>query len=115
MFAELRQLGGAIGRPDADGGVLDHVPGAFGLFAVAIAPVPEAAAVGHADATALVDAMSPWATGRFLLNFSEDVIETGCAFETDRYARLREVRHQVDPAGLFLANHEARPAVCSLT
>jgi FAD/FMN-containing dehydrogenase len=106
LFAELRHLGGALARPATNGGALSHLAGEYGLFAVAVAPFPEAAAVGRADAAALVAAMAPWATGSHLLNFSEQVVDTATAYDAPSWLRLQRVRDLVDPHGVFQANHE---------
>ena len=58
LAAELRQLGGALARPAEGAGALPMLDGKFVLFGVAIAMTPEMGAQGHADATALVDAMT---------------------------------------------------------
>ncbi|HZG93255.1 MAG TPA: FAD-binding protein [Mycobacteriales bacterium] len=115
LVAELRQLGGALGRPALDAGCLPAVDAAFVVFTVAMAVHPEAAAVGLRDARALVAAMSPWTNGRSYLNFAEDAVDTRTAYADDVYARLQALRAAVDPAGLFVANHAvpaatARPA-----
>ena len=104
LFAELRHLGGALGRPAEGGGVTSHLEGAYALFCVAIAPTPEAAAQGVADAAAACAAMAPWTTGTHVLNFSDVPVDLATV-HSDRYERLRAVRAAVDPAGVFLAQH----------
>ena len=104
LFGELRHLGGAFGRPADGGGAASHVEGEYALFAVAIAPTPEAAAHGQADATALCAALAPWATGTRVLNFIDTTVDVSTAYG-DRWDRLRAVRAAVDPAGLFVAHH----------
>ena len=47
LMAELRQLGGALGRPHEDAGALSTLDGQFVTFAGAIAATPEMAAQGH--------------------------------------------------------------------
>ncbi len=107
MFAELRHLGGALARPADRGGVLDRLPAGYALFCVAVAPVPEAAAVGLADAAAVVAAMAPWSSGQRVLNFTErPEAETTAACDEWALARLRSVRADVDPDGVFQAAHE---------
>ena len=106
LFAELRHLGGALGRPAPEGGALSRLPGSYALFCAAVAPVPEAAAAGLADGAALVSAMAPWATGEHVLNFSDKVVDTATAFDAAAYDRLRAVKADVDPDGVFQANHE---------
>src|SRR4051794_9908748 len=71
LAAELRQLGGALGRPHPGGGVLSHLDGTFAMFAVGVAPTPEMAAQGQADARRLVAALTPYSSGRSYLNFAE--------------------------------------------
>ena len=106
LFAELRHLGGALGRPAPDAGVLPRLPGSYALFCAAVAPVPEAAAAGLADGAALVSALAPWATGEHLLNFADKVVDTASGYDAADYARLRAIKAAVDPRGVFQANHE---------
>lgn len=105
LFAELRQLGGALARPTENGGALDHLDGAFASLAVAIAATPEHGAQGQADAVAHTDAMRPFRAPQELLNFAENPVEVSSAFTAEHWRRLLEVRGDVDPAGTFAANH----------
>jgi FAD/FMN-containing dehydrogenase len=106
LAAELRQLGGALGRPAEGAGALDMVHGKFVLFGVAIAATPEMGAAGQADADALVAAMSPWANGRAYLNFVEHGGDASAGFDAASWARLQQVRAAVDPHGVFHSNHQ---------
>jgi FAD/FMN-containing dehydrogenase len=105
LAAELRQLGGALGRPHEGAGALPMLDGDFVLFGVAIAMTPEMAAKGHADATALVDAMTTYASGRDYLNFAEDQVDVSRSFPAEAWERLKGVRSAADPAGVLVANH----------
>src|SRR5690606_27518620 len=71
LAAELRQLGGALGRSEPDAGALSHLRGAYAGFFVAIAATPEMAEQGRADARSVVGALRPWSTGTAVLNFTE--------------------------------------------
>ena len=82
LAAELRQLGGALGRPHPNGGALDRLPGEFMLFGVAVAPFPEAAIQGRLDADRLVGALQPWSNGRQYLNFAETPVDPKSATRT---------------------------------
>jgi FAD/FMN-containing dehydrogenase len=104
LFAELRQLGGALGRPAPGAGALPMLDGAFALFAIAIAATPEIAAQGHADATALVDALAPYASGQYL-NFAEQRVDVRQGYDAQSWQRLKGVRSAVDPGGVLHANH----------
>jgi FAD/FMN-containing dehydrogenase/enamine deaminase RidA (YjgF/YER057c/UK114 family) len=107
MFAELRHLGGALGRPAAGAGALAKLPGMYALFCVAVAPFPEAAAVGAADARKVIDALAAFSGGRSILNFAERAgTDASTAFEDEAVVRLRAVKAEVDPAGVFQGNHE---------
>ncbi|HZJ07482.1 MAG TPA: hypothetical protein VFD59_18760 [Nocardioidaceae bacterium] len=108
LMAELRQLGGALGRPHDGAGALPMLEGPFALFAAAIAATPELGAQGHADATALVDALSPYATGRQYLNLAENPVEMSESFAPDTWTQLKETRAAIDPDDLFVANHAVR-------
>ena len=106
-----RQLGGALGRPAAEHGAIAQLDAAFALFAVlGIAPVPEAAMAVSAHARGLVEAMGPWSSGRTYLNFAEEPTDTATGYRPDAYRVLRAIRGQVDPDGLFHANHTIQGA-----
>jgi len=105
LSAELRQLGGALGRRHPGAGALPLLRGAYAGFFLAMAPTAQLAAQGRADARRLVDVLAPWSSGRSLLNFTEERVDTGTAYDPDDWARLRAVRAQVDPQGIFAANH----------
>jgi hypothetical protein len=106
FMAELRQLGGALGRSAPDGGAVDKVAGSHIAFFVSITPTPEVAAVGHASIEEVVQALEPWRAERPFLNLAERPVEPSTAFGQDTWERLRAVRAEVDPQGVFLANHE---------
>jgi FAD/FMN-containing dehydrogenase len=106
LAAELRQLGGALGRPDQDGGVLTHLDAQFVAFAVAMAPTPDLGAQGHADAVRLTGALQPFTQGRQYLNFAENPVDPSTGYRPEVWTQLKGVRSAVDPHGLFVANHQ---------
>ena len=105
LLAELRQLGGALGRPHEGAGVLTHLDSEFVSFALAVAATPEMAAQGHADAMRFTDALRPFANGRQYLNFAENPVDTKTAYRPEAWTQLKGIRSAVDPHGLFAANH----------
>jgi FAD/FMN-containing dehydrogenase len=109
LVAELRQLGGALGRPQAGHGALAQLDGEFVAFACAIAPTPEAAAGGSADAAAFVEALRPFANESAYLNFCENPTDVRSAYDTRVWPQLVAIRSAVDPNGLFAANHAVPP------
>jgi FAD/FMN-containing dehydrogenase len=105
LMAELRQLGGALGRPHEGGGVLSHLDAAFVSFAGAIAATPEMGAQGHVDATRFTAALAPFANGRQYLNFAENPVDPRAAYAEGVWTQLKGIRSAVDPHGMFAANH----------
>lgn len=104
-IAELRQLGGALGRPHDGGGVLSHLEGRFLWFGGAMALTPEMAAEGHRAAAAVSGALATCSSGRQYLNFAENPVDTRTAYRPEAWRQLVGVRSAVDPHGLFVANH----------
>ena len=39
------------------------------------------------------------------MNFAEDTVDPATFYSAEDYARLRRVKAEVDPAGLFRGNH----------
>jgi FAD/FMN-containing dehydrogenase len=105
LMAELRQLGGALGRPHQGGGVLSHLDAEFVTFAGGMAMTPEMGAQAHADAVRLTEALAPFANGREYLNFAENPVDTRAAYGADVWTQLTGIRSAVDPHGVFAANH----------
>jgi FAD/FMN-containing dehydrogenase len=105
LMAELRQLGGALGRPHAGGGVLTHLDAEFAFFAGALAMDAESGAAGHAAAARLKEALAPFANGRQYLNFAENPVDVASAYPDRSWRQLSGIRSAVDPDGLFVANH----------
>ncbi len=105
LLAELRQLGGALGRPHEGGGVLSHLEGSYVAFAGGVAATPEMGAAAHADAVRLTQALKPWSNGRQYLNFAETTVDTRDAYAEGVWRQLAGIRSAVDPHGTFVANH----------
>jgi hypothetical protein len=105
LLAELRQMGGALGRPHTGGGALSMVDAEFVSFAAAIAATPEMGEQGHADAVRLTTALAPWGNGRSYLNFAENPVDPSTGYTESVWRQLAGVRSAVDPSGVFVANH----------
>jgi hypothetical protein len=106
LSTELRQLGGAMGRPHPGGGSLAMIDGAYAYFSAALAMDPVSAARGSADAARVKAAVASVANGQRYLNFTEHPVGLNRAFPVATVARLTAVRDRVDPTGLFQANHQ---------
>ncbi|CUR56004.1 FAD linked oxidase domain protein [metagenome] len=105
LMAELRQLGGALGRKHEGGGALARLDAEFVSFAGAIAATPELGAQGHADAVRLTRALAPYSTGGHYLNFAENVVDAKAAYADTAWLQLNGIRSAVDPHGIFVSNH----------
>jgi hypothetical protein len=107
IMAELRLMGGALGRPAK---VPNAVPGrsaAYSLYVIGPG-VPELAQVVPAIARGILGALAPWASSENMINFLGDVSgpdEVAAAYPPATIRRLREVKHGVDPAGIFSFGH----------
>ncbi|WP_116451430.1 FAD-binding oxidoreductase [Blastococcus litoris] len=106
--AELRQLGGALARPDSDGGALAALDGEFLALGLGLGGGDdEHWARQRADATRFLSTVEPWATGRQYLPMLDARTDTRKVFPPGVHARLSAVRRAVDPGDLFLAAHDA--------
>ncbi len=106
LMAELRHLGGAAGRSGEGHGALDRIDGEYVMFAGGLALDDNMRAAVRSDARRLKSALAPYGRGGHYLNFAEHRVEASSAYTTEAHARLRQVRSQMDPEGLFRANHE---------
>jgi FAD binding domain len=109
MVAELRQLGGALGRTPERHGALPHLDGNFLLFGCAVPMGPGSAAAGWAHSARLTAALDPWSSNRRYQNFAERPLAPGAIFEPETHSRLAAIKARVDPDGLFQANHTINP------
>lgn len=106
LTVELRQLGGALARHAPDAGALPGVEGTFLLFAAALAVDSGMALRGESDAQGVIEALSAWHSRRLYLNFVEQDCEVSAGYDSAAWQRLVDIRADVDPHGLLLANHE---------
>ncbi|WP_048556447.1 FAD-binding oxidoreductase, partial [Nostocoides japonicum] len=105
LFAELRQLGGALGRRAEGAGVLPRLDGAFLGFAGGMALTPQMGAAAHAAAEGVVAALAPWSSGSTYLNFAETSADVRSAYPGWSWLQLKGIRSAYDPTGVFVANH----------
>ena len=103
--AELRHLGGALERSDERNGALDTIRGGYALFAVGVPMTPELGAAIYAHLPKVIAAMEPWHANTAYMNFAEDTVDPALFYSPEGYARLRRVKAEVDPTGLFRGNH----------
>jgi FAD/FMN-containing dehydrogenase len=110
VSVEIRHLGGAAGRPDPEGGALDHIPAQFATFAVGIAATPEMKA-GVQEAVGRVrEAFAEGVSPSVYMNFVEQAgADTATMFSPEAHRRLGEVKQAYDPDDVFQSNHPIAP------
>ncbi|HWG08215.1 MAG TPA: FAD-binding protein [Solirubrobacteraceae bacterium] len=105
LLAELRQLGGALGRASENAGALASIDAAFAMFAIGLPMTPELgeAIPGYLDR--VDEAMRPWASDGGYFNFAERPCDLDAILPPEVCERLAEVKRRWDPDGLIRANH----------
>ena len=105
VSAELRQLGGAFGRPADDAGALSHLDAEFVMFAVGVVMGPEADQAIRERIGLIQERLAPWKAEGEYLNFIERGADTEEIFDSETAERLARVKRDFDPDGLIRANH----------
>jgi FAD/FMN-containing dehydrogenase len=105
LLAEIRQLGGALGRPAENGGALSSLDADFVMIGVGMPMTPELgqAIEGHLDH--LHETMKPWAAEGGYFNFAERPCDVDALLPPETCSRLREIKQRWDPDGMIVANH----------
>jgi len=108
LIHELRQLGGALGRPHPGAGAMPMVEGQFLALGVGIAATPEMGAAGQRDADALTEALAPFTSARQYLNFVEHPTDPSAGYDPVTWGRLVTLKSAFDPDAVIVANHPVR-------
>ncbi|MGH2887572.1 MAG: FAD-binding oxidoreductase, partial [Solirubrobacteraceae bacterium] len=77
----------------------------YALYAVGIAPTPEAAAQVRAHIEIVMDALRPWAAEHTYLNFAETRRDPHTLWTDTAQQRLRRIKATLDPDTLIRSNH----------
>jgi hypothetical protein len=109
LSVEVRQLGGELGRAREGNGALASLEAEYGLFAVGIAPTPEAAAAVEAHAALVTEAVAPWAARHMYCNFAETRRDPATLWSAGAFERLRAIKAAVDPHDVIRSNHPLVP------
>ena len=107
---ELRQLGGALGRPAAGAGAASHLEAGFLMFSVGLPFTPEMGQAIEAHLDVVGDAIEPWRAAQNYFNFAERHVDSETLYNGATHDRLREIRERFDPSDLFQANQRIQPA-----
>jgi hypothetical protein len=106
LSVEIRQLGGAIGRSSSEHGALASLDAPFIMFAIGMAPTPEALEAVESSVASLCAALEPWEAPHTYLNFAETKRNPRSLWTETSYQRLRRIKKAVDPRNVIRANHE---------
>ncbi|MGH3071399.1 MAG: FAD-binding oxidoreductase [Gaiellaceae bacterium] len=110
LSAEIRHLGGAVGRRSSQHGAVDAFEAPYLMFAVGIAPTPEFGRMVAEAVAALRGTLAPWESDHTYMNFAEHRRKAATLFSSASYHRLRRIKAIVDPTDLIRSNHPVQPA-----
>jgi FAD/FMN-containing dehydrogenase len=105
LLTEIRQLGGALARPDENGGALSHLDAGFAMFGIGMPMTPELGEAIEAHHDRLHEAMEPWAADGGYFNFAERPCDADAILPADVCARLADVKRQYDPDSRIIGSH----------
>jgi FAD/FMN-containing dehydrogenase len=105
LLAELRQLGGALGRRTEGAGALDKLDGAFAMAAIGSPMTPEMAQAAAEDLDRIDAALVPWSVAGGYFNFADRPCDVDAILPAETCARLARVKRQWDPDGTIVGNH----------
>jgi FAD/FMN-containing dehydrogenase len=107
VMLEVRLLGGALARQPESPNAVAGRSAAYSAFAVA--PLfPELAEIVPMVGRGVLGALQPWASSECMVNFLGDVTgpeEVAAAYPPAVFDRLRAVKQDVDPNGVFRFGH----------
>lgn len=107
VSAEIRHIGGALGRPDPDGGALTHLDATYLMFGVGVPISPEIGEAIENRLHAIGDALDPWAAEGGYFNFSERPCNADAILPAEVCSRLAEVKGRRDPDHRIVGAHPA--------
>ncbi|MGH2984968.1 MAG: BBE domain-containing protein [Solirubrobacterales bacterium] len=105
LLSELRQLGGALGRPAENAGALEKLDAAYTLFGVGLPMTPEMGEAIQKHLDLLHETMQPWAGDGDYFNFAERPCGIEAILPADTCKRLADVKRKWDPDEIIRANH----------
>ncbi len=105
LLSELRQLGGAMGRPAENAGALSHLDAAYVMYSVGMLMTPEQGEGLQGYLEKIGETMKPHAAEGGYFNFTEAPCDVDTILPADVCSRLEEVKRARDPENRILANH----------
>ena len=105
VSAEIRHLGGAIGRAGEGHGALAAMDSEYLTFALGMVFDDETYQANRRQIEMVRHALMPYDSGRQYLNFTVEETDPATFYRAAAYVRLRAVKAAVDPGNVFRANH----------
>jgi hypothetical protein len=105
LLTEIRQLGGALGRPVDGAGALSHLDAGWVMYSVGMPMTPELGQAIPAHLAKIEETMQPWAASGSYYNFTERPCDVDAILPPDVCTRLAEIKRRYDPEGRIVANH----------
>ncbi len=105
LLTELRQLDGALGRPDPDGGALSHLDAKWVMYGVGMVMSPEMGEAVAAGLDRMDLAMEPWAADGGYFNFADRPCDTDAILPPEVCKRLADTKRRYDPDNRIFGNH----------
>jgi FAD binding domain len=106
LLAELRHIGGALGRSGENPGALAKLEAEFLMFGIGMPMTPELGQAIDGYLDHLDETMAPWKADGGYFNFAERSCGIDAILPADTHERLLEVKRRWDPEGIISANHE---------
>lgn len=101
VLVEVRQLGGATGRPGTHESAFCSRDAAYSVLVVGVPMMPGVIEHGHQ----VLDVLSPWAGPRRLPNFTSSATDLPSAYDEWTRAKLRHAIRTYDPDGVIAIGH----------
>jgi hypothetical protein len=105
LLSELRQLGGAFGRPAENAGALEKLDADFVMYSVGMPMTPELGEAIGAHLKKIGETMRPFGAEGGYFNFTEAPCDIDAIMPADVCDRLRAIKREWDPEGRIVANH----------
>ncbi|HEU4462814.1 MAG TPA: FAD-dependent oxidoreductase, partial [Solirubrobacterales bacterium] len=94
LLTELRQMGGAMGRPDANGGALSHLDAGWALLGIGMPMTPELGEAINGQLDRIKEELSPWGADGGYFNFADRPCDSDAILPPDACSRLAEVKRK---------------------
>ena len=105
LSVELRHLGGALARAEPGHGALAALDGSFLAYSVGMYGDEASKAAVEANLASIKQAYAPYGGVRRYSNFVETKVDPSLLFDAESLERLRRVKAETDPDGIFQASH----------